>query len=79
MSTVAIVWLIVALVCTAAVLAVLVALIRHVMVLGRALGRFQREVGPIAQEIAEAGGRAGDRSRRMSQRPLGSERGRAVR
>jgi hypothetical protein len=80
MSTVAVVWLVVALVTTAAVLAVLIALIRHVLVLGRALGRFQREVSPIAQEIAAQGERASTRAQRpTAERPFGRPGGRAVR
>jgi hypothetical protein len=62
----AIVWLILGLLTTAMVSAMLIALVRHVFVLGRAIGRFQREVSPIAEEIAAAGERASTRSRRMS-------------
>jgi hypothetical protein len=69
-SGVAVVWLVVALVSTAAVVAVLVALVRHVLVLVRALGRFQREVNPIAREIAAEGDRAAARSRGL-ERPGG--------
>jgi hypothetical protein len=71
MSGPAIVWLIVGLVTTAALLALLVALIRHVIVLGRALGRFQREVSPIAEDIAAAGERASARSRGVRRGPTG--------
>jgi len=77
-SSVAIVWLVVAVLSTAAVAAVLIALIRHVIVLVRALGRFQAEVTPIAEEIGRQGDRA---SRRVptGERPFGRPRGRAVR
>lgn len=74
MSGVAVVWLVVALVSTAAVVAVLVALVLHVMVLVRALGRFQREVTPLAREIAAEGDRAAARSQRL-ERPFGARRG----
>lgn len=69
MTTPAIVWLVVGLVTTAAALAVLIALIRHLFVLGRALTRFQQEVGPVAAEIGAAAEQASSRSRRMAERP----------
>jgi hypothetical protein len=69
MSDVAVVWLVVGLVSTAAVIAVVIGLVRHVLVLVRALGRFQREVTPVAEEIATLGERATTRSRRMSRDP----------
>lgn len=80
MSGPAIVWLIVGLITTVAVSALLIALVRHVIVLARALGRFQQEVSPIAQDIASAGERASTRSQRLSaERPLGPSKGPAVR
>ena len=42
MSGVALVWLVVGLISTAAVLAVVIGLVRHVLVLGRSFTRFQR-------------------------------------
>jgi hypothetical protein len=66
MSGVAVVWLVLGLVSTAAALAVAIALVRHVLVLFRALGRFQREVAPVAQAIAAEGGRAASRSQRVA-------------
>lgn len=71
MSGPALVWLVVGLVSSAAMIAVVVALVRHVMVLGRALARFQEEVSPIAEAITSEGARAGTRSARLSERPLG--------
>jgi hypothetical protein len=53
MTTTALVWLVVGLLSLVAVLAVLIALIRHLFVLGRAAGRFQDEVGPLTREIGE--------------------------
>jgi hypothetical protein len=80
MSTVAVVWLVVALVSTAAVVATLIALVRHVLVLGRALKRFQGEVAPLAEEIAAQNERAASRARRAAaERPFGRRGGRAVR
>jgi hypothetical protein len=68
MSVPAIVWLVVALVTTFAVAAVLIGLVRHVIVLGRALGRFQREVSPLVQEISALGDEAAARSQRAAVR-----------
>jgi hypothetical protein len=65
MSAPFVVWIIVGLVTIVALLAVLVGLVRHVMVLSRSLGRFQREIAPIAQEIAEESGRASTRAARV--------------
>jgi hypothetical protein len=68
MSVPAIVWLVVAAVTAFAVAAVLIGLVRHVIVLGRALGRFQREVAPLVQEISALGDEAAARSERASVR-----------
>jgi hypothetical protein len=65
-TTPALVWLIVGLLSLAAVLALLVGLIRHGIVLGRAAGRFRDEVGPIAREISDEADRASDRSQRLA-------------
>ena len=50
-STTAVVWLTVGLVTTVAMIAMLVALIRHVLLIGRAAGRLQDEIAPIMAEI----------------------------
>jgi hypothetical protein len=74
MSDVALVWLVIALVSTAAVAAVLIGLVRHVLVLVRALGRFRNEVSPVAEDIAALGRRASARSRGVAGGPLGRAR-----
>ncbi len=66
MSSVAIVWLVIGLTSTLAMLALLIALVRHLMVLMRALGRFRDEVQPVAEEIATESQRAGERTSRLS-------------
>ena len=68
MSTVLIVWLVIGLLSATVTIAMLIALIRHVLVLGRAIGRFGAEVSTIANEIAAATEAAGDRSQRMAAR-----------
>jgi hypothetical protein len=64
-TTPAIVWTVVGLVTTAAVIAVLIALVRQFILLGRTLSRFQEEVSPLAQEITEGADRASARQLRM--------------
>jgi hypothetical protein len=68
-----VVWFVVGMVSTLAVLACLIGLIRHVMVLARTMKQLQAEVQPIADELAEEGRRAsahasaiGERRRRGS-------------
>jgi hypothetical protein len=79
-SSVAIVWLIVGLVSTLAVLAVVIGLIRHVLVLFRALRRFADEVAPISAEIASLGDRTSRGSARLrDERPFGRGGDRTVR
>jgi hypothetical protein len=68
MSIPAIVWLVVALITTFAIAAVLIGLVRHVTILGRALGRFQREVAPLVQEISALGDETAARAERASVR-----------
>jgi hypothetical protein len=50
-SAVAIVWLTIGLVTAVALIAMLIALVRHGMLVGRAAARFQEEVSPITDEI----------------------------
>ncbi|HZP89753.1 MAG TPA: hypothetical protein VFC04_02010 [Actinomycetota bacterium] len=61
MSAPFVVWLCVGLVTTLAIAAVLIALVRHVVLLGRTVGRLQRDIRPIADEIAAGGARASSR------------------
>lgn len=50
-TTTAVVWLVMGLVTTVALLAMMIALVRHVLILGRAVGRLSDEVTPIVEEI----------------------------
>ena len=68
MSIPAIVWLVVAMTTTVAIAAVLIGLVRHVKVLGRALGRFLREGDTLVQGISAQGGVAAPRAERASVR-----------
>ena len=71
-----VVWLVVGLVTTGALLVVLLFLIRHATLLGRTAGRMQRELQPIADEVAAASARAADTAAALSTRaqPKGTVR-----
>ena len=53
-----VVWLVVAIVSTVAVLACLIGLLRHMLVLGRTVRQLQDEVQPIADDLARERQRA---------------------
>jgi len=68
-----VVWLVVGIVSTVAVLACLIGLLRHMLLLGRTVRQLQEEVQPIAEDVARGGQRAsahvaaiGERRRRGS-------------
>jgi hypothetical protein len=63
-----VVWLVVGLLTTVALLAMLGFLVRHVILLGRSAGRMQEELLPIADEVAAASARAADAATSLSQR-----------
>lgn len=71
MSAPFVVWLSVGLITTLAMIAVLIALVRHVFVLGRTLRRFQEEVTVVGEEIARETERATTRRARRSERSFG--------
>ena len=62
------VWLIVAIITTVAVLVVVASLVRQVVLLGRTASRLQRELSPIADEIAAGSARAADTAATVSSR-----------
>ena len=69
MTTSALVWFVIGLLTIVAVLALLIPLIRHLMVLGRAARRFQEEVTPIAEDISALSDRASNRPKHLSRGP----------
>ena len=77
MSTWLAVWLIVAIVSTVAVIACLVALVRHVLILGRSARELQQAVTPFADAITAGGRRASERASSLelpgSRPPAGGE------
>jgi hypothetical protein len=55
-------WLIVTIVTTLVVTVMVIGLVRHVLVLVRTVGQFQREAQPITDELARKSARAADRA-----------------
>jgi hypothetical protein len=68
MDTWLVVWLVVGLITTGALLVMLGFLVRHVILLGRTAGRMQEELHPIAEELAAAAARAADAAAGLSGR-----------
>ena len=68
MDTWLVVWLVVGLVTTSALLVTLGFLVRHVILLGRTASRMQAELQPIAEELAAASARAADTAAGLSER-----------
>jgi uncharacterized membrane protein len=56
------VWFVIGILTTVAMIAFLIALTRHVLLLGRTARRMQEEVGPIASEITSGMDRASSRA-----------------
>jgi hypothetical protein len=63
-----VVWFTIGIVSTIAVLACLIALTRHLLVLGRTVQRFQEEAQPIADDLSKEGKRASDHMAAISAR-----------
>jgi hypothetical protein len=57
-----VVWLVIAILSTIAVIAVLTALVRHVLLVGRTVRELQEAVTPLADEIGQQGRRASERA-----------------
>jgi hypothetical protein len=52
-TSVAVVWIVAGLVTTGVFIVMLVALVRHVLLIGRAVGQFNDEAAPILREMSE--------------------------
>ena len=68
MGTWLIVWFVIGIVSTIAMLAFLTALIRHLLVLGRTARRMQDKLSPVMREISDEGARAGARASKLGAR-----------
>ncbi|MGH2597433.1 MAG: hypothetical protein ACRDH7_15945 [Actinomycetota bacterium] len=55
-----VVWFVVGIVSTLAILACLIGLVRHVLILGRTVKQLQEELQPITDDLAQEGQRAGE-------------------
>jgi hypothetical protein len=58
-------WFVIVLVTTLVIAVVIVGLVRHVLVLGRAAERLQEEVGPLVDQIGAEGDRASAHAARL--------------
>lgn len=74
MSTWLVVWLVVGLVTTAALVATAVWLVRHVILVGRSMGRLQEELGSITEEISRASAHASERAASLRMPSRGKRR-----
>jgi hypothetical protein len=63
-----VVWFVVGIVSTGAILACLIGLIRHVLVLARTVKQLQAEVQPIADDLTNEGQRAGTHASAIGER-----------
>jgi hypothetical protein len=63
-----VVWLIVAIITTVALIVVLASLVRQVVLLGRTASRLRHELTPIADEVAAASARAADTAATLTSR-----------
>ena len=66
-----VVWLVVSLTTTAALLVMLGFLVRHTILLGRTAAKMQEELRPIADDLAAASARAADKAAHLSDRASG--------
>jgi len=57
-----VVWFVIGIVSTVAILACLVGLLRHLLILGRSVKQLQEEIQPIAAELSSEGRKAGERT-----------------
>jgi hypothetical protein len=72
-----VVWFVVGIVSTAAVLACLAGLVRHVLILGRTVKRMQEEVRPIADDLAKERQRSATHVNAIGERRRNGSSGRA--
>lgn len=55
-----VVWFVVGIVSTLAILACLLGLVRHLLILGRTVKQLQEELQPVADDLTKEGQRAGE-------------------
>ena len=72
-----VVWFVIGIVSTVAILACLVGLARHLLILGRSVKRLQEAIQPIADDVAREGQRAGEHTAAIGNRSRGGSSTRA--
>ena len=68
-----VVWFVVGIVSTLAILACLLGLVRHVLILGRTVKQLQEELQPIADDMAKEGRHAGEHVAAIGDRRRGGK------
>jgi hypothetical protein len=66
-----VVWFVIGIVSTVAILACLVGLVRHLLILGRSVQQLQEEIQPIADDVAREGQKAGEHTSAIGARRRG--------
>ena len=72
-----VVWLVIGIVSTAAILACLAGLLRHLLILWRSVKQLQEEIQPIADDVAREGHKASEHASAMGARRNGGSSTRA--
>ena len=72
-----VVWLVIGLVSSVAILVCLIGLVRHALILGRSVQAFQQELQPILDEVSREGAKASQTGASISGRGPGRASGRA--
>lgn len=67
-----VVWFVIGIVSTVAILACLVGLVRHLLILGRSVKQLREEIQPIADELSSEGQKAGEHTSAIGARRRGS-------
>jgi hypothetical protein len=66
-------WFIIGIVTTVAMVAFVIALVRHVLLLGRTARRMQEEIAPIARQISSGVDRASTKAASLRPPSIGSQ------
>ena len=66
-----VVWFVIGIVSTVAILACLMGLVRHLLILGRSVEQLQEELQPIADDVAREGRKAGEHTSAIGARRNG--------
>ena len=67
-----VVWFVIGIVSTVAILACLIGLVRHLLILGRSVKQLQEEIQPIADDVAREGQKVSEHTSAIGARRGGS-------